>query len=65
MGVRAKFPLLPGDVFYVHYNGKIWRKTVWAVFAAGAIDDEKRAAWNWEECHPTADACRASIPVEE
>lgn len=62
--LREHFPLVPGQVFYVQWNKKIQKRTVWAIFDAGVIDEIK-ATWNWDECYPTADACRAAIPVEE
>jgi hypothetical protein len=62
--LRERFPFWPGDIFYTHWNRKIWKKIVWAIREGGVVDPGG-VSWNWDECHPTADACRAAISVEE
>lgn len=77
MSVRARFPFLPGEVFYGLYGGAIRRFVVYGISLEGAIafhypdGTEKvpegpwRHFWKWSEMFSTADACREMIPVEE
>jgi hypothetical protein len=76
--LRAKFPFLVGDEFYGALSKrtlvlkagdpvpelKIYRRTV-DLFGEKGVIDTNGNSWTWDEMHPTADACRAAIPVEE
>jgi hypothetical protein len=65
--LRAKFPFLPGDVFYAMAtnNGKLYKDTVDRLHVDGKIDGQKIVNVRPEAAYHTADACRAAIPVEE
>ena len=67
--LRERFPFLPGETFYVADEGAIIRRSVHRLYANGRIEAAKTAMalveYNVSQCHPTADACRAAIPVEE
>jgi hypothetical protein len=65
--LRERFPFWPGDEFWAFGDGKIRREVVECVSANGPmlLDGIYSKSWNWDECHPTADACRAAISVEE
>lgn len=66
--LRERFPFLPGETFYVADEGAIIRRSVHRLYANGRIEAAKTAMalveYNVSQCHPTADACRAAIPVE-
>jgi len=76
--LRKRFPFLPGEEFYATVSSKrlilnvgdpipeliIYKRTVNLVGVNGVLDT-KDNTWNWDECHPTAEACKAAIPVEE
>lgn len=76
--LRERFPFLPGEEFYATVSSKrlilnvgdpipeliIYKRTVNLVGVNGVLDT-KDNTWNWDECHPTAEACKAAILVEE
>ena len=78
--LRAKFPFLPGEEFWTLFQGSIRRweccavrqnilgSTECKVFGRMKRSDGalvESPLYYLRECHPTADACRAAIPVEE
>lgn len=62
--LRERFPFWPGDEFYVADKGVILRRSVYGIYVNGQISTAE-TAYHVSQCHPTADACRAAIPVEE
>lgn len=70
--LRERFPYLPGDEFWTYLQGAIRKWSVCEVWIGGeeilckgVANGKKSPVYRMHECHPTADACRAAIPVEE
>jgi hypothetical protein len=76
--LREKFPFLPGGNFWTLFQESVCKWTVEKIWFnddgrlcltgyrergnEGILESPRYKA---SECHPTADACRAAIPVEE
>jgi len=70
--LRERFPYLPGDEFWTYLQGAIRKWSVCEVWIGGeeilckgVATGKQSPVYRMHECHPTADACRAAIPVEE
>lgn len=68
----GRFPYLPGDEFWTYLQGAIRKWSVCEVWIGGeeilckgVANGKQSPVYRMHECHPTADACRAAIPVEE
>ena len=61
--LRAKFPFLPGEEFWFCNGNRITKRKVDEIDETHVLSGEYGLYQS--ECHPTADACRAAIPVEE
>lgn len=70
--LRERFPYLPGDEFWTYLQGAIRKWSVCEVWIGGeeilckgVANGKQSPVYRMHECHHTADACRAAIPVEE
>ncbi len=65
--ICEQFPYMPGAVVWILQDGAIQRATVWRIGerVARVLLDEIAIDVDPSRLHPTADACRAAIPVEE
>lgn len=61
--LRAKFPFLPGEEFWFCNGNRITKRKVDEIDETHVLSGEYGLYQS--ECHPTADACRTAIPVEE
>ncbi len=62
--LRKKFPFLPGDEVFV-LGGASIRKVIASSISERGVSFDNFGHCAWNECYPTAEACRAAIPIKE
>jgi hypothetical protein len=69
--LRERFPFWLGDEFWTYLQGAIRKWSVCEVWIGGGeilckgvANGKQSPVYRMHECHPTADACKAAIPVE-
>jgi len=69
--LRERFPFWLGDEFWTYLQGAIRKWSVcdvWIgggeILCKGVANGKQSPVYRMHECHPTAYACKAAIPVE-